>query len=74
MLAAVKGVVRGNTIVVENEDLRPYDGAEVVVTLLDTSIQNKQKKAVDWDSFVIPSERGKNVEEYMREIRDNDRL
>ena len=57
MLAAVKGVVRGNTIVVENEDLRPYDGAEVVVTLLDTSIQNKQKKAVDWDSFVIPSER-----------------
>ena len=74
MLAAVKGVVRGNTIVVENEDLRPYDGAEVVVTLLDTSIQNKQKKAVDWDSFVIPSERGKNVEEYMREMRDNDRL
>lgn len=74
MLAAVKGVVRGNTIVIENEDLRPYDGTEVVVTLLDTPIQKKQKKAVDWDSFVIPSERGKNVEEYMREMRDNDRL
>lgn len=74
MLAAVKGIVRGNTIIIENEDLSPYDGAEVVVTLLDTPIQKKQKKAVDWDSFVIPSERGKNVEEYMREMRDNDRL
>lgn len=32
------------------------------------------KASVDWDSFVVPSERGKNVEEYMREMRDNDRL
>lgn len=73
MLAAVKGVVRGNINVIENEDLRPYDGTEAVVTLLDTPIQKKQNKAVDWDSFVIPSERGKNVEEYMREMRDNDK-
>lgn len=74
MLAAVKGIVRGNTVIIEDEDLRPYDGAEVIVTLLDSTIQKKQKKAVDWDSFAIPSERGKNVNEYMREMRDNDRL
>ncbi len=74
MLAAVRGIVRGNTVVIEDEDLRPYDGTEAIVTLLDSAIQKKQKKTVDWDSFAIPSERGKNVEEYMREMRDNDRL
>ena len=74
MLAAVRGIVRRNTVIIEDEDLRPYDGTEVIVTLLDSTIQKKQKKAVDWDSFAIPSERGKNVDEYMREMRDNDRL
>jgi hypothetical protein len=33
-----------------------------------------KKTSVDWDSFVIPSERGNNVDEYMREMRENDRL
>ena len=37
--------------------------------------QKKETKApVDWDSFVIPTERGQNVDEYMREMRENDRL
>lgn len=35
MLAAVKGIVQGNTVVIEDDDIREYDGAEVVVTLLD---------------------------------------
>ena len=71
MLAAVKGIVQGNTVVIEDEDIRNYDGTEVIVTLLNYP----QKKApVDWDSFVIPSERGKHVDEYMKEMRENDRL
>lgn len=74
MLAAVRGTIRGNTIVVENEDLRQYDGTEVVVTILDNPIRKKQKREVDWKSFSIPSERGENVEKYMKEMRDNDRL
>lgn len=74
MLAAVKGIVQGNTVIIEDEDIREYDGTEVIVTLLNYP-QTKEKKApVDWDSFVIPSERGKNVDEYMREMRENDRL
>lgn len=74
MLAAVKGVVQGNTVIIEDDDIREYDGAEVVVTLLNYP-QNKVRKApVDWDSFVVPSERGRNVEEYMREMRENDRF
>ena len=74
MLAAVKGIVQGNTVVIKDDDIREYDGAEVVVTLLNYP-QRKQKEApVDWDSFVIPSERGKNVDEYMREMLENDRI
>lgn len=76
MLAAVKGIVQGNTVVIENEDIRDYDGSEVVVTLLDYPVKShtKKKSAIDCESFVMPSERGKNVEEYMREMRDDDRV
>ena len=74
MLAAVKGVVQGNTVIIEDDDIREYDGAEVIVTLLNHPVKKEKKATVDWDSFVIPSERGQNVDEYMREMRENDRL
>lgn len=74
MLAAVKGIVQGNTVVIEDDDIREYDGAEAVVTLLSNPQRKIKKEPVDWDSFVIPSERGKNVDEYMKEMRENDRL
>lgn len=74
MLAAVKGIVQGNTVVIKDDDIREYDGAEVVVTVLNYAKRENKKEPVDWDSFVIPSERGKNVDEYMKEMRENDRL
>lgn len=74
MLAAVKGIVQGNTVIIEDDDIRNYDGAEVVVTVLNYPQRKEKKASIDWDSFVIPSERGKNVDEYMREMRENDRL
>ena len=74
MLAAVKGIVQGNTVVIKEDDITDYDGAEVVVTLLNYPQKKSQKVSVDWDSFVIPSERGRKVDEYMREMREDDRL
>lgn len=74
MLAAIKGVVQGNTVIIEDDDIREYDGAEVIVTLLNHPLKKEKKATVDWDSFVIPSERGQNVDEYMREMRENNRL
>ena len=74
MLAAVKGIVQGNTVVIEDADIRDYDGTEVIVTLLNYPQRKTEKAPVDWDSFVIPSERGQHVDEYMREMRENDRL
>ncbi len=74
MLAAARGIIQGNTVVIENEDMRAYDGTEVIVTLLEYPTHLKKKEPIDWDSFVKPSERGKYVDEYMKEMRKNDRL
>ena len=63
-----------STVVIEDEDIRDYDGAEVIVTLLNYPQKKVRKAPVDWDSFVISSERGKHVDEYMKEMRENDRL
>lgn len=59
MLVAIKGIVQGNTVIIEADDIRKYDGAEVVVTLLNYPQGKEMKSPVDWDSFVILSERGK---------------
>ena len=37
MLAAVKGIVQGNTVVIKDDDIREFDGAEVIVTVLNYS-------------------------------------
>ena len=53
MLAAVKGIVQGNTVVIEDEDIRDYDGAEVIVTLLNYPQRKAKKAPVDWDSLLF---------------------
>lgn len=73
MLAAVKGIVQGNTVIIKDDDIREYDGAEVVVTVLNYPEKEARKASVDWDSFVIPSERGKNVDGYMKEMREDEK-
>lgn len=51
MLAAVKGIVQGNTVVIEDEDIRDYNGTEVIVTLLN-SPQRKAKKALQTEELM----------------------
>ena len=49
------------------EDKLTYDGL--------ISISDRRTKKIDLDQFVMPTtERGKNADEYIREMRDNDRL
>lgn len=74
MLAAVKGIIKGNTVIIENEDLHEYDGAEVVVTLLEYPNKKMDKEPIELEQFVIPTERGERADEYVRELRDNDRI
>lgn len=70
MLAAVRGSVQGYTVVIEDEDIRDYDGAEVIVILLNYPQKNAKKAPVNWESFSIPSERGQHVGEYMKKMRE----
>ena len=48
MLAAVKGIVQGNTVVIEDEDIRDYDGTEVIVTLLNYPQRKVKKHPSTW--------------------------
>lgn len=72
MLAAVKGRIQGNVVIID--DIQEYDGTDVIVTLLGQPQKKKRKPSVDWDSFVVPSERGCNVDEYMKEMRADEVL
>lgn len=74
MLAAVKGIVQGNTIVVNDDSLQDYQGKDAIVTILDFPYKKNKKNDINWDGFSVPTERGEDVESYMKEMRSNDRL
>ena len=76
-MLAVKGLIQGNSIVTE-ENIKTYEGREVIITILDDSFQKsyhpKPEKKIDFHQYVTPTERGRNVEAYMEEMRGNDRI
>ncbi len=83
MLAAVRGYYDGNQIVVNEDDRKNLNaGDEVIITILDKiskqkveTRSEKRMRLIDSDAFVIPSGRSvEEVDEYIREMRDNDRL
>lgn len=69
----LKGIIHGNTDIIEDEDMHEYDGTEVIATFLNVP-PGKKQPVVDWDSYVMPSTRGEHVDEYMKAMRENDRL
>lgn len=73
-MLALKGTIRGNTIVVNDEDLSEYDGKDAIVTILDFPYEGKQRAGFDFDRYVKPTERGKNADEYLKGLRENDRI
>lgn len=73
MAPTLRGIVRGNTVIVEDENIEEYDGAEVSITVINFP-QNKRKLPVDIRKFVKPRERANYADEYVRELRDNDRF
>ena len=74
-MLAVKGTIQGNTVVIEEEDLRRYDGKDVIVTILDYPYK-QQKKKVDLKKYMGRGEKlfQSDAQEYIREMRDHDRL
>ena len=72
MFAAVNGYYNGNNIVLE-EDVSLAEGQRVIVTIPDTT---QKKEKIDLERYIG---RGKKMfhsdaQEYVRELRENDRL
>lgn len=72
MFAAVNGYYNGNNIVLE-ENVSLAEGQRVIVTILDTT---QKKEKIDLERYIG---RGKKMfhsdaQEYVRKLRENDRL
>lgn len=83
MLAAVRGYYDGNQIVVNEDDRKNLNaGDEVIITILDKISKQKAEtraekrmRLIDSDAFVVPSGRSvEEIDEYIREMRNNDRF
>lgn len=83
MLAAVRGYYDGNQIVVNEDDRKNLNaGDEVIITILDKISQQKAEtraekrmRLINSDAFVVPSGRSvEEIDEYIREMRNNDRF
>lgn len=74
-MLAVKGIIQGNTVVIEDEDIKKYDGKDVIVTILDFPYREQTQK-VDLKKYMGRGEKlfQSDAQEYIREMRDNDRL
>ena len=83
MLAAVKGYYDGKQIVISEDDRENLNaGDEVIITILDKITSErvetrteKRRRLIDSDAFVISTGRTeKEIDEYIKEMRDNDRI
>lgn len=74
-MLALKGTIRGNTVIVKDEDIKKYDGKDVIVTILDHPYK-QQKKKVDLKKYMGRGEKlfQSDAQESIRELRDYDRV
>lgn len=73
MLTAIEGYIENNQIIV-HEDLAPYEGQQFVLTFLNTKHSSAAKKRPDFSKFGERTERGQSADDYIREMRENDRI
>ena len=70
-MLAVEGTIKNNQIVT-GDDISAYNGRTVIITILDSILP--RKKEINLDQYSTRTERGQHVDEYIAEMRDNDRL
>ena len=70
-MLAVKGTIQGNTVVIKDEDIKKYDGKDVIVTILDFQYE-RQKKQVDLKKYMDRGEKlfQSDAQEAIRELRN----
>ena len=71
-MLALKGVIQGDTVVIEDDDIKRYSGKEVILTILDHA--DRSNGRIDLDQYTMPTKRGQNVEQYMERMRGDDRI
>ena len=83
MLTAVKGYYDGTQIVVDENDRKTLNiGDEVIITILDRlnttgreTRSDKRRRIIDLEKYVVSSGRStEEIDNYIRELRDNDRI
>lgn len=83
MLAAVKGYYDGTQIVVDENDRKTLNiGDEVIITILNRlntagteARADKRLRIIDLEKYVVQSNRStEEMDNYIREMRDNDRI
>lgn len=83
MLAAVKGYYDGTQIVVDENDKKTLSiGDEVIITILDRTNTtreetraDKRRRIVDLEKYVVSGKRStEEIDNYIRELRDGDRI
>jgi len=73
-MLALRGNVQGGFVVLENDDIKKYDGRNVIVTILDSATEMSPIELLEQDSFVIPTERGIKADSYVKDLRSDDRV
>lgn len=83
MLTSVKGYYDGNQVVIDENDKQILSlGDRVVVTILNRNLirqpetlADKRRRLIEEEKYVHPSGRtAEEITDYLREIRENDRL
>ena len=77
MMLAVKGIIQGNAVVIEDEDIKKYEGKDVIVTILDYPYKKLHKeKKVDLRKYMGRGEKmfQSDAQEYIKELRDDERI
>lgn len=76
-MLAVKGIIQGNTVVIEDEDIKKYEGKDVIVTILDYPYKKQYKeKKVDLRKYMGRGEKmfQSDAQEYIKGLRDDERI
>lgn len=60
-MLALAGIVQGDSVVLQNDSVRNYDGKEVILIILDETVMKTRKKN-DGDSYGYATELGKNAD------------
>ncbi len=74
-MLAFRGTIQGNTVIVEEEDIKKYEGKDVIITILDYPYGQQEKK-IDLSKYMGRGEKmfQSDAQEYIKEMRDNDRI